>query len=178
MATIDDWPGAPPLAGDRLELEPLRPEHADEMAPLLDDAALHTFIGGEPATRDALRDRYARQAVGRSPDGSQRWLNWVVRRRGDGQAVGTAQATVTAEHGVLTAEVAWVIAVPHQGQGYAREAADVMVRWLRHPDARSRGVDVVVAHVHPQHQASMAVARALGLSPTDTIVDGEVRWQG
>ena len=86
----------------------------------------------------------------------------MVRRRGDGQAVGTEQATVTAELGVLTAEVAWVITVPHQGQGYARETADVMVRWLRRPDERSRGVDVVVAHVHPQHHASMAVAGRSG----------------
>ena len=41
-----------------------------------------------------------------------------------------------------------------------------------------RGVEVVVAHVHPQHHASIAVARAIGLAPTGTIVDGEVRWQG
>ncbi len=178
MTSTDDWPAAPALVGDRLELEPLRPEHADELATLLDDPALHTFIGGEPADVDALRDRFTRQSVGRSPDGSQRWLNWVVRRRHDAVAVGTTQATVTDEDGLITAEVAWVIAVPHQGQGYAREAADVMVRWLRGPDEHSGGVEVLVAHVHPRHVASMAVARAIGLAPTDTIVDGEVRWRG
>ena len=178
MVSIDDWPGAPSLVGERLELEPLRPEHADELAPLLDDVDLHAFIGGEPADVDQLRDRYSRQAVGRSRDGSQRWLNWVVRRSRDGLAVGTTQATVTVQDGVLTAEVAWVIAVPHQRQGYAREAAEVMARWLREPDEPGQGVEVVVAHVHPQHEASMAVARAIGLTPTDTIVDGEVRWQG
>ncbi len=75
VATINDWPGVQHLSSDRLDLEPLRPEHADEMAPLLDDAALHTFIGGVPATPDELRGRYTRQVVGRSPDGSQRWLN-------------------------------------------------------------------------------------------------------
>ncbi len=47
-----------------------------------------------------------------------------------------------------------------------------MVGWLR-----LHGVEVVIAHVHPRHQASMAVARAVGLVPTDAIVDGEVRWQ-
>lgn len=80
VVTVDDWPEVQRLRGKRLEMEPLRPEHADEMAPLLDDAELHTFIGGQPATRDELRDHYTRQVVGRSPDGSQRWLNWIVRR--------------------------------------------------------------------------------------------------
>lgn len=172
MVSIDDWAEAQHLSSDRLELEPLCPEHADEMAPLLDDIGLHTFIGGAPATRDELTGRYIRQVVGRSPDGSQRWLNWVVRRRDSGQAIGTTQATVSEHDAGLTADVAWVIGASQQRQGYAHEAAKVMVRWLRH-----QGVEVVVAHVHPQHQASIAVARAVGLAPTDTVVDGEVRWQ-
>jgi RimJ/RimL family protein N-acetyltransferase len=156
----------------RLDLEPLRPEHADEMAPLLDDVGLHEFIGGEPASLDDLRARYTRQAVGRSPDGSQRWLNWVVRVRDGGSAVGTTQATVTEPDGVSTAEVAWVVARAHQGKGYAVESARAMVEWLH-----EQSVEVVVAHVHPEHQASMAVARAIGLAPTDVVVDGEVRWE-
>lgn len=156
----------------RLEFEALRADHADELAPLLDDVELHTFIGGEPATLDELRARYTRQAVGHSPDGSQRWLNWVARRSDDRQAIGTTQATVTEPEGVSTAEVAWVVARPHQGQGYAVESAQVLVQWLR-----DRGIEVVVAHVHPEHHASMAVARAIGLAPTGEVVDGEVRWE-
>lgn len=158
--------------GPRLDLEPLRVEHAEEMAPLLDDPQLHTFIGGRPATLDEMRDRYARLVVGRSPDGRQQWLNWVLRRRVDGRAVGTVQATVEDEAAGRFAEVAWVVAGPYQGQGYAREAAECMVRWLR-----DRGPVVVRAHVHPDHPASQAVARAIGLTPTTVLVDGEVRWE-
>lgn len=172
MVTIDDWADAQPLSSERLELEPLSPDHAEEMAPLLDDPGLHAFIGGEPATRAELRDRYARQVVGRSPDGLARWLNWVVRRRDSGQAVGTVQATVSEQGGHLTAEVAWVTGASQQRRGYAREATQTLVTWLRH-----QGVEVVVAHVHPEHPASMAVARAAGLAPTDVVVDGEIRWQ-
>jgi RimJ/RimL family protein N-acetyltransferase len=163
----------PLLAGHRLDLEPVQVDHAEEMGPLLDDVRLHTFTGGRPATVPELRERYRRQAARRSPDGSQRWLNWVARRREDGQAVGTVQATVTQhEHG-LTAEVAWVVASTHQGHGYAREAAGTMVAWLR-----AQGVSRIVAHVHPGHGASQGVARAIGLTATGTVVDGEVRWQG
>ena len=54
---------------ERLELEPLTVEHAAELAPVLDDAALHEFTGGAPLAPAALAARYARLAERRSPDG-------------------------------------------------------------------------------------------------------------
>ena len=158
-----------PLRTARLLLEPLRVEHADEAAAAFDDVALHAFTGGAPASADELRARYARQVVGRSPDGSQVWLNWMARRADGSDLVGTVQATVALDGS--EAEVAWVVATEHQGRGYAREAAIALATWLR-----GRGVRDLVAHVHPEHAASGAVARAIGLVPTATIVDGEVRW--
>lgn len=161
-----------PLAGLRLVLEPLRVEHAQEMAPLLDDAGLHVFIGGRPASRRELQEQYRSQVVGRSPNGLQCWLNWVLRRREDGRAVGTVQATVTEEQDEPVAEVAWVVAAPFQSRGYAREGAQLIVAWLR-----DQGVVTVRAHVHPEHAASQGVAQAVGLVKTSTVVDGEVRWE-
>ena len=35
---------------------------------------------------------------------------------------------------------------------------------------------LVIAHVHPRHRASIGVARSLGLTPSDRVVDGEVEW--
>ena len=172
-ASTENRPAAGSLDSERLHLEPLTVEHADEMVAVLDDPALHVFIGGRPATLEELRARYERLVVGQSHDGRERWLNWVIRRRDDGRAVGTVQATVTKQDRTLSAEIAWVIGTGHQRQGFAREAALTMVEWLR-----AQGVTTVVAHVHPQHEASKAVARALGLEPTDTLVDGEVRWEG
>lgn len=160
---------AVPLRTDRLDLEPLRISHAAEAARTFADERLHGFTGGSPADEAALRDRYARQLRGHSPDGRETWLNWMVRRRDTRELVGTVQATVTQ----AAAEVAWVVAVPHQGQGFAREAACAMADWLR-----DRGVASLTAHVHPEHAASNEVARAVGLAPTQTIVDGEVRWAG
>ena len=173
MMGSDDWAAAPLLQSPRLALEPLRVEHAEEMAPLLDDPALHTFIGGQPATLDELRIRYAEQVVGHDPTGSQHWLNWIVRRRDDGQPVGFVQATISEQNGELTAEVAWMVAVSQQRRGYARESAQLMADWLRRQQ-----VHLVVAHVHPEHHASNTVARSIGLAPTDVQLDGEVRWEG
>ncbi|TFV89945.1 GNAT family N-acetyltransferase [Blastococcus sp. CT_GayMR16] len=151
----------------RLVLEPLRIDHAAEAAQAFDDDRLHTFTGGKPATEAELRTRYSRQAGGHSPDGGETWLNWVLRRRDTGELIGTVQATVT-EAG---AELAWVVAVPHQGCGYAREAALAV-----QGDLRRAGISRFSASIHPDHRASAGVARALGMAPSGTVVAGEIRW--
>lgn len=166
------WLRAEPIGTPRLQLEPLRVDHAAEAAAAFDDVALHTYIGGSPAGVEQLRSRYERQVVGQSADGSQIWLNWMLRRLDTGEVIGAVQATVsdTDEEG-RSAEVAWVIATDHQGQGYAREAATAMGAWLREHQAGG-----LLAHVHPEHGASAGVARALGLRRTSIVVDGEERW--
>ena len=164
-----------PLSSARLDLEPLAVEHAAEAAPLFADERLHTWTGGSPADEDELRRRYGRQVAGRSPDGRQVWLNWMLRDRRTGRLVGTVQATVAVDERSdrPTADLAWVVGTAHQGRGYAREGAAAMTDWLR-----TRGVNRLRASVHPEHSASIAVARALGLVATATTVDGEVRWAG
>ncbi|MGW6641687.1 GNAT family N-acetyltransferase [Streptomyces iakyrus] len=154
----------------RLDLLPLRVEHAEEMAVVLSDPALHTFIGGIPDTPQALLSRYRRITAG-SPDPAVSWLNWVIRLREESCLTGTVQATVSPSGRGTVAEVAWVVGAPWQGRGIAAEAARGLVSWLgRQP------VDAVVAHIHPEHRASASVATAAGLTPTDEWHDGERRW--
>ncbi len=157
-----------PLTTTRLRLEPLRVEHADEMFEVLADPTLYAFTGGEPPTLDALRVRYQWQVGGRSPDGSEEWLNWIVRLSPEGRAIGFVQATVVEGR----ADVAWLIGVAWQGRGFATEAAKAMVDWLR-----TSGVVTITAHIHADHVASAAVATRLGLAPTPEIEDGEVVWR-
>jgi hypothetical protein len=76
-----------------------------------------------------LRERYRCQVVGHSAEGSQPWFNWMLRHRETGLAVGFLQATVSTQNGESVAEIAWVVASAHQGRGYARQAAEVLVRW-------------------------------------------------
>jgi RimJ/RimL family protein N-acetyltransferase len=159
------------ISSERLDLVPLRVEDAEEMAEVLGDQGLHEFIGGEPDTIGGLRERYAK-LVGGSPDPDELWLNWIVRRRSDAQPVGTVQATLTKREGEPTATVAWVIGVDWQNQGFASEAARALVDWLR-----GRGAVDVVAHIHPDHQASAVVATRAGLRPTDAREGGERIWR-
>lgn len=159
---------AEPLRTDRLDLLPLRVEHAEEMAAVLADPALHHFIGGEPLSPDGLRARYERLVAG-SGNPAVSWCNWVLRLRAGSCLVGTVQATITADG---TAEIAWVIGTPWQRRGLASEAARGLVAWLEQGP-----VHTVVAHVHPAHRASATVAAAAGLTPTEEWQDGEVRWR-
>ncbi|MEU1689949.1 GNAT family N-acetyltransferase [Micromonospora sp. NPDC005707] len=156
----------------RLDLLPLGVEHAAEMAGVLGDPALHAFIGGAPADPAALRERYERLVAG-SPDPAVSWCNWVIRLRDEACLVGTVQATVTGPVHERVAEIAWVVGTPWQGRGIATEAARGLVAWLGRHEVRT-----VIAHIHPEHRASAAVATGAGLSATDVVHEGEIRWTG
>lgn len=159
------------LGTRRLDLLPLRVEHAEEMAAVLADPALHTFIGGAPDTPAALRSRYERLTAG-APDPAVSWLNWVIRVRDERRLAGTVQATVSPSGHGLTAEIAWVVGSPWQGRGIATEAAHALVGWLVQQQVRT-----IVAHIHPEHRASSAVATAIGLTATGESHDGELLWR-
>jgi RimJ/RimL family protein N-acetyltransferase len=158
------------IVTERLRLDPQTVEDAVEMSGVLSDPALYRFIGGSPPTIDDVLERFAKQAAGRSPDGTEEWRNWIIRRRADEVAVGTVQATIA--HGVRAADVAWVIGTTWQGRGYATEAASALVAWLL-----ERRVRTVQANIHPDHAASEAVARRAGLVQTSRMVDGERVWR-
>jgi RimJ/RimL family protein N-acetyltransferase len=157
------------LSSARLRMVPLTVADAAEMVGVLSGTALYAFTGGGPPGLDELRARYARQAAGRSPDGRAEWRNWILRREPGGEAVGYVQATIFSA--VRRAEIAWVVGLPWQGQGYATEAARALVGWL---DAC--GVGVIQAHIHPEHAASAAVAHRAGLRPSGVVEEGEQLW--
>lgn len=161
------WPVGATITTTRLVLRPVEVAHAQPMAEVLSDLRLYEFTGGEPPTPEQLRERYERWQRPSSPDGTQGWLNWIVFRRADDVAVGTVQATTTSGW----VELAWLIGVPFQRNGFAAEAAVAMAGWLA-----ADGFTAHRAHVAIGHTASERVAAALGMAPTDVLVDGERRW--
>jgi RimJ/RimL family protein N-acetyltransferase len=159
------------LRTGRLELAALRIEDADSLVEILADERLHEFVGGRPASLSELRAHYARLAPG-SGRPNELWLNWVVRRLEDREAVGTMQATVRLTAGKPRASVAWVMGTASQRRGYASEAARAVVEWLC-----KHGADEIVAYIHPLHEASARVAARAGLQPTDEVFEGERIWR-
>ena len=167
MSNNCDW--REPLTGSpadletpRLRLEPLSVGHAAEMVAVLGDPSLYRFTGGEPPSLETLEGRYRSQVSG-SGDPNELWLNWIVRRKDTGAPTGFVQATVLLDDGP-SADIAWVIGVGDQGKGFATEAARAMAEGLL-----ARGVATLTAHIHPDHRASQAVARAVGLVETAEV---------
>ena len=166
---MDDAVGSGHVVTTRLVLQPVSTGHAEALAEALADPAVYAFTGGEPEDASWWRSRLAFLEPGRSPDGRELWLNWVVELSATTEIVGYVQATVTG----ASADVAYVLGTRWQGHGYAQEATTAMIDHLIH----KVGVEEIRAWIADDHDASRAVAQRCGLSPTDEIdQDGERLW--
>jgi RimJ/RimL family protein N-acetyltransferase len=166
------WLRTAHLDTSRLCLEPLEPRHATEMVPVLAAPELYTFTGGEPPTDSDLHARYQRQSVGHSPTGDAGWLNWIIRAKETGTAIGYVQATLTVDDDGPVADIAWLVTPSEQNQGFATEASRTILAWLLdHHVTRIRAV------IQPDHNASARIAQRLGLTPTSVVVEDEVLWE-
>ncbi len=155
------------LETGRIVLEPLEPRHASELFGPLQEERLYRFIPQEPpATESALRDRYERLAVGRSPDGNEVWLNWAARERKTGSIIGTFQATVHANH---SADIAYIVFGPSQRHGFAAEGARRMLDHLR-DDLK---VTVAGADIDTRNTASIALIERLGFVRVRTTLNAD-----
>src|SRR5262249_53207005 len=127
------------LETERLRLEPLTQDHASELFEPLRDKRLYRYYAGEPPASIAeLQVRFSALESRRSPDGQQRWYNWVVRTR-DGIPIGRMQATIKDTHAII----GYDIFVRFWRNGYGREAGAAMLDHL----ARECAVSVVRAVV-------------------------------
>jgi ribosomal-protein-alanine N-acetyltransferase len=147
-----------PLRGELgLVLEPQIAGHAAELYAVLRDPQLYTYIDTkEPASEAALRERLERLESRRSPDGTQHWLNWVVRNA-EGAVIGYVQATV---HRDASAEIAYVLGRDHWRQGYGAAAVSAMVDEL----VAAFGVRELRATLDPLNAGSRGLLRKFGFT--------------
>jgi ribosomal-protein-alanine N-acetyltransferase len=142
------------LMTERLRLEPLVVAHAPFLFEPLRDERLYRYEAFEPPTSVAeLEARYAMLETRRSPDGSEGWLNWVVRLH-DGTFVGRVQATVRADHTII----GYDIFVPYWRNGYGKESCAAMLAFLE----RECAITVFRAFVDIENVASIALLESLG----------------
>jgi RimJ/RimL family protein N-acetyltransferase len=145
------------ITGSSLSLEPLLAQHARELFPLLSDPGLYAHFDYEPPESEGeLEERYRRWEARRSPDGTQLWLNWLVRSSG-AEPLGYVQATVLL--GTSSAWIAYVIGRRHQGIGVGRNAVTLMCDYLR----SEYGVRDFIACVEATNTRSIRLLERLGL---------------
>lgn len=158
------------LAGGGLVLEPQVMAHALELYPLLSDPALYTYTDDkEPQSAEWLRERFGRLETRTSADGTEDWLNWVVRDAA-GVAVGYVQATVMADG---EAEIAYVLGRDYWRRGLGFAAVSLMLGEL----AAAYGARRATATLDPRNAASLALLRKLGFALIEeNPVAAEVRY--
>ena len=144
------------LQTQRLVLEPLTVEHADELLAPLADPRLYEHVPQDPPESiDKLRERLVFLSARRSPVGDQLWLNWVMRDRHEGQCCGRVQATVTTD---ARAWIAYEVFPERWGRGLATEACARMIEWL----IDTLGVQQFAAEVDSLNGASLRLLDRLG----------------
>jgi [ribosomal protein S5]-alanine N-acetyltransferase len=144
------------VAGAGVTLEPQSASHASELFAVVSDPSLYEFIDNKPpATEQAFRKRLQTLESRLSPDGTEQWLNWIVRNA-TGDLVGYVQATVTPDR---SAEIAYVLGRAFWQKGYAYAACAAMIGELR----STYGANRITATLDPANQASLALLRKLGL---------------
>ncbi len=139
----------------RLRLEPLRESHAAELFELLSDPRMYPFVPQDaPESLAWLAGRYKKLETRLSGDGSEEWLNWVVRSKADGACIGTVQVTLCRDG---RAQLAYEIGAPHWRRGFATEACGRVIEALF-----KQGATEVWAELDTRNEASIRLLERLG----------------
>ncbi len=125
---------------------------------VLSDPAIYEFENAPPASLAWLTQRFTKLASRRSADGTEQWLNWVVRLP-SGELAGYVQATVTNE---AFAYVAYEFASQYWRRGIGSAAVGAVLDEL----AANYAVETFVAVLKARNYRSVALLRRLGFSDT------------
>lgn len=118
-----------PLVTPLSRLEPVCVEHAAEMFVLLGDPRIYEHLDRKPpATPQELEDRYRRYETGLSPDGSERWLNWIIMPHAGDACAGFMQVSVLADG---TGDFGYILGPAFWGKGLAFDAASAVIGVLQ-----------------------------------------------
>ncbi len=104
-----------------------------------------------------MEERFSRLESRKSADGTQTWLNWVVRLPG-GELAGYVQATVFRSGQSL---IAYELASRFWRQGIGRSAVSAMMSELH----ASHDMHTVVAILKTANYRSLGLLRSLGFRP-------------
>jgi RimJ/RimL family protein N-acetyltransferase len=150
-------------------LEPLVAAHAHEMFRVLSDPAIYEFENEPPESEEWLARRYEALESRRSPDGSERWLNWVIRLP-TGELAGYVQATVPASG---ASRVAYELNSRFWRRGIGTSALTAMLDEL----SSAYAVHTFVAILKAANYRSVGLLERLGFSIASLPQEEELRTE-
>lgn len=156
----------PPLITARLILDPIDETHAPELCDLFSDLELHHFVPFEPLTLEKQKERCARWAMRKSPDGKELWLNWLGRDKNSKIPLAHFQAGVKEDS---TASIGYLVTRNFQNKGLATEGLQAVFCYLRDV----LGVNEVRAWSDTRNEASHRLAKKLGMSQVGLVKDAD-----
>ena len=112
---------------EHVALEPQSASHADAMFAVLSDPVIYEYENEPPRSLEWLRERFTKLETRRSADGTEHWLNWVIRIP-TSELIGYVQATV---HPDGRAAIAYELASRFWGRGLAQAAVQAMIPALK-----------------------------------------------
>jgi ribosomal-protein-alanine N-acetyltransferase len=144
----------------RLAYEPIRPEHAAELEPLLLDPRVWRNLQAQSEPAPTAAD-VRTNAVHKDRHWEQYGFGyWLLRDRDSGQVVGRGGLQRTGATGVTEVEIGWAILPERWGTGLATELARVAVGAA----FDSLRLSSVIAYTQPDNLASRRVMEKAGLT--------------
>jgi RimJ/RimL family protein N-acetyltransferase len=137
----------------------LKASAAAEMFAVVSDPCSYEFISKKaPGSPLELEERYRHQEKRISPDGSELWLNWIVREVKSNVAMGFVQASAKKDD--PKAQIGYLFHPQFWGKGYAFEALSQMCRLL----SLNHKITFVWASIDPRNERSIKLMERLGFA--------------
>lgn len=138
----------------RLALRPFGQHDGEELHEIFSDPQTHTIGDGPLTSLEQTRDWIDRRVEDQLRSGL---LWYAVRERVSGLLLGNCGVFI-GRTGPEEPEIGYEIRRPHQGRGFAGEAARAVLH-----EALSAGIPRVWATIRPHNTASLRVAAKIGL---------------
>ncbi len=145
------------LVGERVTLDPLHPDDADDLFAMQSDPEVCRYLLYEPRSREKVDEVLARDAAATRLADAGDYLQPAIRDE-HGRFAGTMYLELKSVDD-RTAEIGWILLPRAQGHGYANEAARLLLDFC----FGQLGLHRVYAELDPRNAASVALCLRLGM---------------
>ncbi len=151
---------------NELRLDPIKAGYARLVFKEFSDSRIYEYIPYlPPQTPEVLEERFKKLEEGKSPDGRQIWLNWLVFDEQKNKHVAWLQATVTDD----IAEIAYVVFLDYWRMGYGYRSVSLMLIYLTSSFTLSK----IRATMSVGNLASIALASRIGMKCVERVENGD-----